>query len=168
MAVVVVVPLPRIALVGKLIPAGPMLQFEMVLLSFPVVVPVEKNILPPFVLTDELCEPNIVQLVIMLFVASALNWIVDVPLPPAVVLEIVNELPPVFKPFIVTLSDPFKSIKGNPAVAAPEIVRATPPEGIIDIEVQAPAFSIAPPTGSVVFPVMVIVIVFPVCDVALI
>jgi hypothetical protein len=52
------------------------------------------------------------------------------------------------------LSAPFKSIKGNPAVIAPEIVLAAPPLGDIVIDVQGPAPKIAPPTASVVLPVM--------------
>jgi hypothetical protein len=55
-----------------------------------------------------------------------------------VVLSIVNELPPLFKPSTVTLSAPLKSIKGKPAVAAPEIVLAAPPAGWMLKDVQGP------------------------------
>ncbi len=59
---------------------------------------------------------------------------VEVPLvAETVVLAIVRELPPVFKPLIVTLSAPLKSIIGLPAVVAPDMVRAAPPVGEIVI-----------------------------------
>ena len=49
-------------------------------------------------------DPKIVHLVRVLFVASFLNCIVDVPVvAEAVVFENVNAFPPVFKPSIVTL-----------------------------------------------------------------
>ena len=66
----------------------------------------------------------------VLLVASVVKRIVPVfDVAETVVFEIVKLLPPVFKPLIVTLSAPTKSIKGNPAVAAPVIVRAAPPAG---------------------------------------
>jgi hypothetical protein len=52
-----------------------------------------------------------------------------------VVLAIVNELPPVFKPSMVTKSAPFKSIKGEPAAMAPDIERAAPPVGLMPMVV---------------------------------
>jgi hypothetical protein len=52
-----------------------------------------------------------------------------------VVLAMVSELPPAFRPSMVTLSAPLKSISGEPATIAPEIVRAAPPDGLIPIEV---------------------------------
>ena len=66
-------------------------------------------------------EPRIEQLVMRLFCAPAIKRIVLVPAVAAtVVFEIVSELPPLFKPSMVTLSAPFRSINGKPAVAAPE------------------------------------------------
>src|ERR1044071_2286743 len=120
-------------LVGKFVPAGPMLQLEMVLLSLPVETAAEpKKMLPPLVPTAIVAEPRIVQLVIVLLVASVWKRIVLVPeVAETVVFEIVSELPPVFKPLIVTLSAPFRSINGLPAVVAPVMVRAAPPLGEI-------------------------------------
>ena len=46
-----------------------------------------------------------------------------------VVLEMVSELPPEFKPSMVTLSAPLRSINGLPATIAPEIVLT--PVGVI-------------------------------------
>jgi hypothetical protein len=118
--------------VGKLAPTAPILQFDTVLPSFPFTVKasVEKKIFPPLVVTPPRKEPNIELFVIRLFVAPPINSMVDVPeVADAVVLEIVKELPPVFKPFMVTLSAPFKLIKELPAVIAPLMVRAAPPFG---------------------------------------
>ncbi len=52
-----------------------------------------------------------------------------------VVFSIVKLFPPAFKPSIVRLSAPTRSIRGKPAVAAPDIVRAAPPAGDIVIDV---------------------------------
>ncbi len=59
MAVVVVEPFPKMPLVGKFEPAGPMLQLEIVLLSFPfaVTASVLKKITAPFVATLMVPEP---------------------------------------------------------------------------------------------------------------
>ena len=66
----------------------------------------------------------------VLLVAPPMKRIVEVPeVAETVVLAIVSELPPVFKPSIVTLSAPLRSISGLPAAIAPLIVRAAPPEG---------------------------------------
>src|SRR6476661_4038968 len=137
-AVVVVEPLPRIALEGRFAPTGPMLLFEIVLLSLPLAVTasVEKKIVPPLVATDEVLAPWRFALVTTLPVAPPMKRIVDVPaVAETVVLAIVNELPPVFRPSIVTLSAPLRSISGDPAAIAPEMVRAAPPEGLMPIEV---------------------------------
>lgn len=129
-AMVELVPSAIITFEGRFVPAGPMLQLEIVLLSFPVVVPVLKSIVPAAVLNVEVDEPLIVAFVTVLFVASAIKRIVLVPaVVPIVVLEMVSELPPVFSPLMVTLSAPLRSINGRPAVGAPEIVRAAPPAG---------------------------------------
>jgi hypothetical protein len=108
-----------------------------------------------------------VQLVIVLLVASAIKRIVDVRVVAEIVLfVIVNEFPPEFKPSKVTLSAPFKFIMGLPAVVAPEIVRAAPPVGEITILVyndEPPdALSAAVAVPSLVFPETPMVIV-PVC-----
>jgi hypothetical protein len=75
-------------------------------------------------------------LVTTLLVAPPMNRIVDVPLvADTVVLAIVSELPPVLSPSILTLSAPFRSIIGLPAVVVPVIRRAAPPVGLIVIAV---------------------------------
>ena len=108
----------------------------MLSLPFAVLASVLNRILPPLVVADPEKEPEIVALVTVLLVAPLMNRIVDVfEVDEAVVFEIVSELPPVLRPSIVTLSAPFKSIKGLPAVMAPEIVRAAPPVGEIPIDV---------------------------------
>ena len=102
----------------------------MVLLSLPDVVPVEKNIFPPFVATAIVLEPKTVQFVIVLDVASAIKRIVDVTVvAETVVFEKVKLFPPVLSPSIVILSAPFKLINGEPAAIAPETVLAPPPAG---------------------------------------
>ena len=129
----VAVPVKYTHLVGRLAPAGPMLQLEMVLLSLPVVVDPEPNqIFPPFVLGAMVQDPKTVQLVMVLLVASVRNAIVAVPeVADTVVLEIVRAFPPVFKPSKVTLSAPLRSTNVLPAVMAPVMVRAAPPVGLI-------------------------------------
>jgi hypothetical protein len=72
------------------------------------------------------------QLVIRLFVAPAMNLMVLVPVVVlTVVLIIDKESPLIASPFIVTLSAPFKSISGRPAVIAPDTTLALPPLGVI-------------------------------------
>ena len=94
----------------------------------------------------------------MLFVASFLNCIVDVPdVAEAVVFEKVNAFPSVFKPFIVTLSEPLRLSSGAPALITPLIVQE-PPDGLIVKDVQVPAAKVAPATGSVVLFVIVMTI----------
>jgi len=106
-----------------------MSQLLILLPSLPVTVPVEKNTVPNVALVP---APLIVQFVIVLFVASAMKRIA-VGVAADRVFSIVSELLPVFKPLIVTLSAPFKSIR-CPAIA-PLTVLAAPPEGDITIEV---------------------------------
>ena len=119
-------PVAAINIEGRFAPTGPILQFVMVLSSFPVVVPVEKRILPPTVPNGTVAEPKIEQFLKVLFVASAINRMVLVL---AVLdvdkLEIIKLLPPVFSPSIVTKSAPLKSIKGEPAAGVPLIVAPT-------------------------------------------
>ena len=71
-----------------------------VIVSLPLIVPVLMQILPPLVAKGVKDEPRIVQLVIVLFVASLLNCMVEVLAVAATLkLEIVNEFPAVFTPF---------------------------------------------------------------------
>jgi hypothetical protein len=177
-AVVVVEPLPRIAFVGRFAPEGPILQKEIVLLSFPLVVfaSVEKKTVAPFVATEDETAPRNVQRVMVLEVAPPMNRMVDVPdVGDAVVFSIESASPPVFNPSMVTLSAPFKSIMENPGVAAPLIVLDEPPDGRIRMDVYeeeplplALSTALAAPTtvGSVVLPTMSMVIA-PVCVPAL-
>src|SRR5215210_6568909 len=81
MAVVVVEPLPRIALLGRLAPAGPMLLLEIVLLSLPLAVTasVLKKMVAPLVATDIVPEPWMFELVIVLLVAPPMKRMVEVP-----------------------------------------------------------------------------------------
>ncbi|MFZ4058583.1 MAG: hypothetical protein ACOYKE_10615 [Ferruginibacter sp.] len=81
-------------------------------------------------------EPNTVQLVMVLLVASACKRIVLVPdVEATVVFTMVRLLLPTFNPFMVTLSAPFKSMNGEPAAMVALNVRATPPIGAIHIDV---------------------------------
>ena len=73
------VPVKHIAFEGKFPLAGPMLQFEIVLLSFPVIADKAPNqIFPPAVVTALVLDPKTVQLVIVLLVASFFNRTVQV------------------------------------------------------------------------------------------
>ncbi len=135
-----------------------MAQLEMVLPSLPVVVPVEKNTVPD---VAKLLEPEMVQLVMVLLVASFIKRIVDVPAEAdKVVLIIVNELPPVFNPLMVTLSAPFKLINGLPAVVAP--VTVLTPSGVMVSDAHAPAFNTAVEVNSSVLFRIEIAILAPV------
>ena len=92
--------------------------------------------MPPLTVTAPENEPRTVAFVTVFSVAPLMKRIVEVPaVADAVVLEIVSALPSAFTPSIVTLSAPFRSINGLPAVVAPEIVLATPPTGLIVINV---------------------------------
>ena len=110
--------------------------------------------------------PLIVAFWIVLLVASLMYRIVLV-LAVALVceFEIVKPLPPVFKPLRVTLSAPLKSINGEPATIAPEIVRTAPPVGEIVTEVHAPPVATFKTAGAVsaVSAVMLIRMTLPVC-----
>lgn len=152
--------------VGRFAPAGPILHVEMVLPSFPVETAAEPNqILPPLLPIAIVADPRTLHLMMVLFVASPWKRIVEVPdVAETVVLEIVRALPPLFKPLIVILSAPLKSINGSPAVAAPAIVQL-PPDGCIIILAQSPAPNTTPPAGSDVLAVTDIVILAEVCTV---
>src|SRR5215213_1045331 len=119
-------PRPMTPLLGRFAPAGPMLFFETVLLLLPpATVEVLNNTLPPATVVEAVDDPRIVQLVTVLFVAPPMNRIVLVPaVATALAFENVSELPPEFRPLMVTLSAPFKSINGVARV--PETVRAPP------------------------------------------
>ena len=117
-------------------PAGPRLQNETVLLLFPAPVVVWNRIFPPPDPGAGNAEPRTVHRVTVLFCAPLMNRMVLVP--PGfetLVLEMVRALPPVPSPSMVTLVAPLRSINGLPEVIAPETVRATPPEGWMEIEV---------------------------------
>jgi hypothetical protein len=131
------VPKAATALVGRLLPAGPRLQSETVLLLFPTpVVAVWNRIFPAADPDAGFAEPRTVHLVTMLFCAPFLKRIVLVPpLFPMVVFENVNEFPPLFSPSMVTLVAPFRSTNPEPALIAAETVRGTPPEGWMETEV---------------------------------
>jgi hypothetical protein len=109
-----------------------MLQFDTVFPSLPLAVEtsVEKNIFPPGD-DDPVKEPKIEQFVIKLLVAPPIKRMVEVAdVIDVFVLDMVKELPPVFNPFMVTLSAPFRFIVELPPVLKPaEIVRAAPPLG---------------------------------------
>ena len=115
------------------------------MLSLPVTTPEPINIVPPSVVNgtagiNVVLEPRTVALVIVLFVASFANLIVEVPATDDVLkLEIVNALPAVFKPSIVTLSAPLK-FKRAPTTL-PETVLAAPPLGWILIVKPLPLIS---------------------------
>ena len=152
-----------IAIEGKVVPgpASPILLLLIVLLSFPVVVPVAKSMVPARVVVAAVVDPNIVVFVIVLLLASPINLIVEVPAVVAVeVLDIVNEFPPELSPLIVTLSAPFRLINGVPAVGAPEIILA--PLGFIVSVVHTPAFKLFVPDSVETFAVIVITILEPV------
>ena len=158
-------PNAKMALDGRLLPAGPMLHRETLLPSLPVVVPVLKMIVPPTVANGVVEDPWMVHLVMVLFVASATNWIVPVcAAAETVVLEMVREFPPMFKPSIVTLSAPLKLIKVLPAAVAPVTVRA--PAGLMVSEVHELTegwFKVAVRAPSSVSPTMETRMVLPPC-----
>jgi hypothetical protein len=84
-------PIERSPFVARFAPAGPTLHRETVLPSLPVVVPVEKRIVPDVTLVD---DPSSVAFVTVLPVASLTKRIVEAPVA-ALVFEIVSPLPPV-------------------------------------------------------------------------
>src|ERR1700720_1179067 len=63
------VPRPMTTLVGRLVPTGPRLQNETVLLLLPMPVVVLNRIFPPAIAIAEVDEPETVHLVTMLFCA---------------------------------------------------------------------------------------------------
>src|SRR5262249_34787415 len=98
-----------IGLVGRLVPAGPRLQNETVLLLLfpdPAVVP-PNTIFPAIDKAAGFAEPKTAHRVTVLFCAPLINRIVPVPRRfETVVFENVSELPPVPSPSMVTLSAP--------------------------------------------------------------
>ena len=136
-------PIEPTARAGKVpLALGPIKQLLIVLLSLPVAVPVSKNTVPPNTVGATVvtpcaivAAPKTVQLVIKLLLASARKRIVPVPdVAKAAVLLMVSEFPPVFRPFMVTLSAPLRSISALP-LTIPLKTLDTPPDGCIKIEV---------------------------------
>ena len=127
--VVVVVPIIQTPLVGKLPEdsAEPISQFDITLLSLPVVVEFPPiNIVPPSAEGPVVAEPKILQFLILLFLASLCNRIVEVPATDDVeVLEIVKPLA-IEIPSMVTLSAPLRSINGRPGLTFAEMVLPLP------------------------------------------
>ena len=156
LAVDEVVPQAKMALVGRLVPAAVMLHEEMVLLSFPLPLPlVLKKMVPvPFPVED----PRIVQLVMVLLVASLMNLKVAAEVL-VLVLEKLRELPPEFKPLMVTLSAPLRSNK-TPFLV-PETVLV--PDGVIVrvVHMPAPPVSALVPASVAILAVMLMVIFLP-------
>src|SRR3977135_3392024 len=114
-----------IPLVGKLVPAGPMLLFETVLPVLAPPVDVLNRIVPVAAVTAPVDEPRTVQFLTVSLDVPLMKRIVLVPaVGSAVVFEIVSESIPLFRPSIVTLSTPLRSINGLPAVVAPVTVWA--------------------------------------------
>ena len=118
---------------GKFEPTEVIVLLSIVLLSFPVVVPVDKKMTPEAVAVS---EPDIVQYFRIFDVASLINLNVEVPaIFEVLVFEIVRSfpIPKLFRlPSIVTLSAPFKSINGvlnEPLIVLPVTV------GYIETEV---------------------------------
>src|SRR3954469_8800622 len=98
----------------------------MMLAWLPVVVPVLKKIAPPPV-PD--WAPWIVQFWMVLLLASAMKRMVLVAATAEpLLLAMVREFPAVFRPLIVTLSAPFRSMSGRP-LNVPVMLRAAPPVG---------------------------------------
>src|SRR3954468_254659 len=133
------------ATTGRLPPASPMLLLLMVMLSLPVaaVEPAIRMVAAageeaaPFWAAVPVEDPRMVQFVTVLVEASLMKRRVLVPaVAETVVFEIVNESVPLFRPLIVTLSAPFRSTSGEPAVVAPVTVRA--PTGLIVNVVHEP------------------------------
>src|SRR5438477_857913 len=90
-------------LVGRFVPAGPMLLFEMVLPVLAPPVDVLIRIVPVATAALPVDEPSTEQFVTVSPEVPLMKRIVLVPaVGSAVVLEIVREFPPVFKPLIVT------------------------------------------------------------------
>src|SRR5690349_15515947 len=91
--------------VGRLVPAGPKLLFDMVLPLLAPPVEVLNRTFPPAVEVEDVDEPKTEQVVTVLFCAPWMNRMVLVlAVAGDVVLQIVNVLPPVLSPLIVTAS----------------------------------------------------------------
>src|SRR4051794_39386799 len=90
--------------VGLLVPAGPMIELEIVLLLLPpATVLVLNKMLPPAVPAATVADPKTLTFVTVSLVAPLINRIVLVPaVADTVVFDTVSELPPVFNPLNVT------------------------------------------------------------------
>ena len=113
------VPSEKTALMGRFASAAlVILLLSIKLPSLPVDVPVLKKMIPlPVVgLFETISEPFIVQYLTVLLLASLINRIVEVPAVAEVLVLVMTRsfvLPVAFTlPSMVTLSAPFKSIKG--------------------------------------------------------
>src|ERR1043166_1687129 len=103
-------------LVGILAPAGPMLLFETVLPVLAPPVDVLNRIVPLAAATAPVEEPSTEQFVTVLDEAPLIKRMVELAAPVSVLL-IVSELDAALRPFMATLSAPFRSIRA-PAMAA--------------------------------------------------
>lgn len=107
---------------------GPeMMLLLMMLLSLPVEVPVLKKMTPE---ATEVPAPRIAQLVTVFDDASPRKRIV-LEVVPGEKFVMVKVFPLAFRPSIVTLSAPFRSISGLPPAIVPLILRA--PDGVIEM-----------------------------------
>src|SRR5438093_296129 len=111
------VPNEKIAFVAKFDPDEVIVLPVIVFPSLPLAVPVEKNTVPSVV---DVPAPLIVQLWIVLFVASAINRMVD-----GVAADSVLSNVKLLDPVTVTLSAPLRSTSGPAGL--PEIVHDPPP-----------------------------------------
>src|SRR6266480_6921829 len=127
-------------LVGRLLPAGPMLLFEMVLPVFAPPVDVLIRTVPLAAVELPVDEPRTEQFVTVLVAAPLMKRIVLV-VAPVSALEMVNELLPVFNPLMVTLLAPLRLV--NAPATEPETVLA--PTGLTVSVVQPPLFKLFAP-----------------------
>src|SRR5574338_357070 len=158
-------PRPITPLVGSAAcETGPILLFEIVLLLLPpATVLVLKNTLPPAVAAAAVDAPRMVQRVTVLLEAPLIKRIVLVlAVAEAVVLDSVNEFPPLLSPSMVTLVTPARLTSGLPAVVAPLTVRA--PVGIMVSEFQLDVGALRPAVAvpSSVLPTMLTKTLVPV------
>jgi hypothetical protein len=92
------VPAEYTAFTGRFAPAGLMVLLEIVLSSFPVNIPPEKNTIPEAIPEG---EPPMAQFVIVLLLASLLNLMVEA-VAKVLALLMVRELPPELIPSKIT------------------------------------------------------------------
>ena len=149
------VPVERIALIGRFDPADVIKLAVMVLPSLPVVVPVLKKIVP---VVTAVPEPAMVQFLTVLLLASLIKRSVLVPAATeALKLEMVRKLPLALKPSMMTLLAPLRLMSG--AATVPDTVLG--PTGLTVRLVQAPLFKLLVPSSVVTSAVIVMRIVLP-------